>query len=51
MAKAAVESMIDAAIQDNQKALACCGNDCASAACQQAGSGCLKDWNSFWGDC
>jgi hypothetical protein len=40
--------IIDAAIDYNKKALDCCGDDCESSVCQQAGRGCLLSTGKFW---
>lgn len=43
---AAVEAMLANAQASYTNALACCGNDCSSAVCNQAAAGCLKEWGS-----
>jgi hypothetical protein len=40
--------ILDAAIEYEKQALACCGDDCISAVCQQAARGCLLFTGSFW---
>jgi hypothetical protein len=44
-----IEIVLDGGITYFQAALECCGDDCASAVCQQAGQACLLNTGAFWG--